>query len=511
MKVNKKMIIAVSVVLIGAVSLLKMQSVNAATASNSVSHTVIYKRDLVNSISTKGIVEPTNEAKVYSYLNLKVKELKVETGDEVKAGDILLVLDTEELELTIAQQKAELSVAELTSLNQLNNNRRLLNEASSNLNNNNNAQILNATQAFAQAEASLTNAQKAYNELLEDSTANTSSQIVQAESNLKNAQIDFDLKKTNYENAQALYAADGISFTEFDQIEKAYTNAETKLKDAEISLENAGKSENRSLESAKINLETAQNNYNTTKASLDAAKKSASQEIDRYANSVAGSEISANMDAKLIAIQKLELNLENAQITAPISGTVTAVYANEGAVASGLLVVIEDTKDLKITTKIKEYDIAKVKNEMPVIIKTDATGDTAYDGTITKINSAALKNAAGDIVFSDDVEFESEVKVNEKDTALKIGMNARLTIILEEKNGIYAVTYDAIKIDKDGSPCVFTIINGTGGKPEAKKIPVSLGMETDFYVEIISNDLSEGMSIVDDASSVEDGMRITVK
>ena len=43
---------------------------------------------------------------------------------------------------------------------------------------------------------------------------------------------------------------------------------------------------------------------------------------------------------------QLQESLEDTRITAPCSGTVTAVYAEVGSTGSGLLFIIEDVDDL---------------------------------------------------------------------------------------------------------------------------------------------------------------------
>src|SRR5699024_4356411 len=119
-----------------------------------------------------------------------------------------------------------------------------------------------------------------------------------------------------------------------------------------------------------------------------------------------------------IAIQSLQDTLADATITAPVSGVVTAVYAEEGQPGNGLLFVIEDTDALKITTNIREYDVGNIEVGMPVVIRSDATGDKEISGTVTYIAPAANKTENGNTLTTDDstVEFEAEVQVNEADS-----------------------------------------------------------------------------------------------
>jgi len=100
------------------------------------------------------------------------------------------------------------------------------------------------------------------------------------------------------------------------------------------------------------------------------------------------------------------------------------VIAREGAVGMGSLFVIEDTRNLKITARLREYDIGRIREGMYVTISSDATGDAVYSGTISRISPAA-------VAHSNVVEFEIEVAVTSANTALRIGMSTRLNIILD--------------------------------------------------------------------------------
>ena len=123
-------------------------------------------------------------------------------------------------------------------------------------------------------------------------------------------------------------------------------------------------------------------------------------------------------------------NLRKQSIRSPIDGVITAVFAKEGAVGAGLLFVVEDSRNLKITTRFREYDINKIRTGMSVIISSDAS-ENEYAGIISRINPAAVKDAQGETVSDPVVEFEAEVAVISPNTDLRIGMNARLLVVLE--------------------------------------------------------------------------------
>lgn len=192
----------------------------------------------------------------------------------------------------------------------------------------------------------------------------------------------------------------------------------------------------------------------------------------------------------------------------PIAGTVTAVYAKEGGQGSGLLFVIENTDDLVVKTKVKEFDIGSVKEGMSAVIKSDATGDEEFEGRIERISPAANKNAAGEVQSSGSVEFDTDVALLSKDSGLRVGMNVRLNIILDRKENVFAVPFEAVITDPEGKEIVYAARPNAEGKLIATAVPVTSGMETDFYLEVSGEGLQEGDLIISDAASITDGMEV---
>jgi RND family efflux transporter MFP subunit len=123
-------------------------------------------------------------------------------------------------------------------------------------------------------------------------------------------------------------------------------------------------------------------------------------------------------------------NVGRQSVISPIDGVVTARFVREGAIANGLLFVVEDVDNLRIRTIIREYDIAKIHVRMPVTIISDATGNE-YVGKISRIFPTAMKNERGETACFSVVNFEVEVAVVSENVGFRIGMNARVRINLE--------------------------------------------------------------------------------
>jgi HlyD family secretion protein len=144
---------------------------------------------------------------------------------------------------------------------------------------------------------------------------------------------------------------------------------------------------------------------------------------------------------------------------------------------------------------------------MPVTIKTDGTGDEEFTGTLSKVYPTAAKSPAGSPVATTNVEFPAEVAVD-PGSKLRIGMNARLNIITEAKEGVVTVPFEAIGSDADGNTFVFVMVSQPDGTFTAKKVAVTPGMETDFYSEVLDSELKAGDQVITSAEGLEDGMLV---
>ncbi|MBO4844798.1 MAG: efflux RND transporter periplasmic adaptor subunit [Lachnospiraceae bacterium] len=116
LKKHKKLIIIIAVVAVVAIIVVKIVSAvnNAknllAGMQSSASTEKIEQRDIVNSVTATGtIVAVENRTFSTSVTGIKIKNVNVEVGDEIKAGDILCVLDEEDLEKQLADAQTTLN------------------------------------------------------------------------------------------------------------------------------------------------------------------------------------------------------------------------------------------------------------------------------------------------------------------------------------------------------------------------------------------------------------------
>ena len=112
---------------------------------------------------------------------------------------------------------------------------------------------------------------------------------------------------------------------------------------------------------------------------------------------------------------------------------------------------------------------------------TAAATTTAADAAATV---TATSNAGGDYPVEASIDHPSE--------RLRIGMTAKLTIVEKEVRNALTVSDSSVRTDAAGNH--FVEVQKDDGS--AGKIPVTYGLKTDYYVQIIGKGLREGMKVI---------------
>ena len=116
-----------------------------------------------------------------SNLTYNVESVNVEVGDTVKAGDILAVLDSSDLQDQILQQQSALDSSNVNTEYSLSTAEKNYNDALAQINDGSYPEIRNAKLSLDNAEEALRKAQEKYDEQLEIQGSDRDSQLVSAQ------------------------------------------------------------------------------------------------------------------------------------------------------------------------------------------------------------------------------------------------------------------------------------------------------------------------------------------
>lgn len=324
------------------------------------------------------------------------------------------------------------------------------------------------------------------------------------------AKYDVDSTEDTYEDALDAYTDAQTSLRkQYEAAQRSYERAKTAYELAQSSLEAVKSGNEISLNGYKEAVDDAQLAVDEALESYDLAVKNAELNLAQLKTAADKEKLLSNNDSQVIALELLKDKLAKAVVTAPCDGTVTAVYTSEGAYTEGVLFIIEDTDNLKLTVSVKEYLVGELNEGAEVTVKCSALDDREFEGVISKIAPTAVKGADGK--SSGTAEYEAEVIIRgTKDSGLLIGMNAKLTAVTESVENVLAVSYDCVGEDEDGSEYVYEAVKNDDDTYTAKKIYVETGFESDAKVEITSDELYDGMLILQSADELTEGQLVSL-
>jgi HlyD family secretion protein len=141
---------------------------------------------------------------------------------------------------------------------------------------------------------------------------------------------------------------------------------------------------------------------------------------------------------------------------------------------------IVDLKNMCMTAKVDEADIAKITSNQQAKVVLEAYPGKEYTGTVFKVADTATQNEAGATAF------DVTIQMNTSDVNLKIGMTGTADVIVATKESATVVPIDAI-VEKSGKKYVFKVVDG-----KARLTEVTFGLTSENSVEVV-----EGLKIGD--------------
>ncbi|HSK48730.1 MAG TPA: efflux RND transporter periplasmic adaptor subunit [Coriobacteriia bacterium] len=454
----------------------------------------VNQQELAVTVTASGKVEAGVQVDVYPPTQGTLDEVYVSDGETVTAGTKLAAMDTEPLELQVAQAQAALSQAQaqLAAIDD---------QASG---------PADITAARANVEAT----RKAY-QAAQAQAAAVGDQAPSA-AQIDAAEAGTDAAKAAYDNAKAVWkaypsddATKAVLAANKDQANAAYLSAkaaEGQLKSTDLSAACA------QANAAVSQAYAAWKGAEAQLAKLQGASTSEQKEAARAA-----------VDQAALALRLAEDNLDDAVLKAPIDGVVifndqaaAAAAAAAGAGGGGASTggkldegsavspaaapfSVVDLDALKFTAEVDEADINRVKVGMDVDITLDAFPGETFATQVTRLNPVAQATATGGTIF------EVEMVVEDTGQDILIGMKGDATIKVSSQANALTVPVEAL-FSEGGTDYVYVVVNNTLNKTE-----ITVGATTDTDVEVLSG-LEEGQTVaLSGSTQYTDGMSVRVE
>lgn len=391
-----------------------------------VTVTKVKTSDSISDTTYTGNIESGEKVSIIPSVSGKIQTLNVEVGQSVKNGDTLFTIDNTELTYKLNQAQANYDAAAIAydktaggSAKQAQN---------------------DAATALEKAKNELNDAQNQY----ENNTA------------IASAQTAYNDAQGNYDRINTLYQTDAATKVDLD-------NAKSKLDAAKAALDIAKENAETRLNNAKVSFAAASENASITNSILNP---------DNIASA------KAQMDSAKAALDIATNQLENATVTAPIDGKISAKNISVGELTSTQTpsIIIENEATLNVVIKVTETNINAVTVGMSAKISVPSTG-LSYDGTVATISPSADEKTG---------MFDVKVNINSPDDKIKVGMVANITLANSNEDNTLLVPNESV-LSEDGNSYVY-VINGD----KLSKHTVTIGQSKNQYVEI-----KDGISIND--------------
>lgn len=401
----------------------------------------VEKQDVEQEITTSGTVIGTEKNAYVSPVTAKVEDIRVEVGQTVKKGDVLLTYDASELGDNLEKVKIQ-----------------------------------------AQSERAAGN--ESY-EMASEAASKTSAaqkKVKKLKSDIKKLKKEIETlsdKVSEYEN-QIKEAEDAAAAGEAEDIktvdETAYNKAVKKLNEKNESLasKQAQLSEQESIVAANKDVKVS----DSTKAQISAANQLSDMNINDAQDSLDAAEagITASKDG---IVESIEI--------------VKGAYANE----TQTLVTVIDADKIGVEFSISKDDLGSITTGQKARV---VIAGNEYEGNVDFVSKVAISDAAMASASSSGGTIKGRIVIENPDENIFIGVAAKVYIFVGKSEQALVIPYEALNTDIDGD--YVYIVNGNN---LIERRDVTLGIYSDEYYEVIDGLKEGDRVITDVTSDMKPG------
>ncbi len=481
-----------------------------AEQMSQVETTTVTKQNLVDSISVTGTVNSADARDVSAIAsNVEVETVNYKVGDYVNEGDVVVVLDSSELERKLKEAQNSQALSEYNENKSIETASESYTQAVEDGTDDYNKAVKNESQAkedlqdaeddassaastLKKREKSLSAAKEALNALTDPTESYTAAANALESANAKVKTLadqgqaagdaEYDAAKQEADAAQATYDSVSAEKATYDAAVQTVNEAQASYTEAHQAYTAAADAE-----------EKASDAYETASDNLTDASKKNDRNISNAADSLekAQKQKEYSNDSSAQTIEDYQEQITACTVTAPISGVITAMEVEEGDTYLGegkTLFSIANSQNFIVSASVDEYDVSSISKDMTAAVIVEALGDDELPAKVSYIAPTATTSTSGNSAGS--ASYDLEIALDDENADLRIGMTAKASIVKEAVYDVLTVPYDCVTTDEDGNSSVTIDKDG-----EKVQVPVTLGMQSDYYVEISGDDIEEGTAV----------------
>ncbi len=247
------------------------------------------------------------------------------------------------------------------------------------------------------------------------------------------------------------------------------------------------------LNTNKAGLEEQRKGLTAQRAELAAMEKSLEGTIQSLPSD---EQLDAQLEQAKAGLDLAKSAQDSLKLTSPIDGTVATLSVEEGEMASQAVppVTVIDMSSLLLDVSVMEGDIMGIEEGQNMDVFIDALGTQPVTGIVHTVSPVPDQMTQA---------YPVTIKI-ENSSGIKPGMFARARLILSKKEKVLTISKAGI-IREGGKTYVFVV---QGNKAVKKEITV--GLESDQRVEVISGIKSGDMVITKGQAYLEDGDQVQI-
>jgi HlyD family secretion protein len=446
--------------------------------------------DLSASASASGNVAADRSANLSVAQPGIVADVPVRAGDIVQAGDVLVQLETDDLALNLANALQALAIQEANLAT-------LLKPASA-------ADLAAARANVASAQANLDDVLDGPTEL---ELAAQEANVRSAEANVTSSFGNLQSAQDSVSDAQIAAAEAALAAARVAQIQAQRVNADNPTYETDQAMRNANEqvaiaqsqlddllagpnvgSAQASVAASAAQRDAAQANFEeyaagataTAIASAEAQLAQAEAALSSMENGATNADVrsaEAQVEQARLNVAAAQEAVDNATLTAPFDGVVTAVNVAPGEIASGVAISLIDSDSLELVLDVDEVDIGALSVGQPAIVSLEAWPTVNIESAIDKIAPSTQDDGSGLVTY------QVFLDLDQTDLPVRVGMTANANLITADRSDVLLLESRAINANRQNGTFFVTIVDEDG---TFREVPVTIGLRDGNLTQITS-------------------------
>jgi HlyD family secretion protein len=189
-------------------------------------------------------------------------------------------------------------------------------------------------------------------------------------------------------------------------------------------------------------------------------------------------------------LQEAQNALDDAALSAPFDGVITAVHVALGENASGLAVELLDSNSLEVILGVDEIDVGQIAIGQPASVTMETWPNDEIASEITAIAPSSSASDAGLVTY------DVHLALNDSDLPILVGMTANADLITNVGEDVLLVPNAAITADREnGTYTVNLVRTEEDGNKTVLPVEVTIGLKDKDHTQVISG-LVEGDVVI---------------